>query len=124
MSMPLKRILESLKNMQIETITNENGTAIKFPDGTMICTGTGQCPASVGYAEITFACNFIDNNYIMLANHKYVGGSEYGGSMQLRNITNPQVSNGNSAYIYSYQYDGSIANYIRNVQYIAIGRWK
>lgn len=40
MSMPLtlKKILQSIKNMQIETITNENGTAIKYPNGWMICT--------------------------------------------------------------------------------------
>lgn len=38
MSMPLKKILQSIKNMQTEIITNENGTAIKYPDGTMICT--------------------------------------------------------------------------------------
>lgn len=40
MSMPLKlkKILQSIKNMQTETITNENGTAVKFADGTMICT--------------------------------------------------------------------------------------
>lgn len=42
MSMPLimNKILKKIKNMQIETITNENGTAIKFPDGTMICRTT------------------------------------------------------------------------------------
>lgn len=126
MSMPLilNKILKKIKNMQTETITNENGTAIKFSDGTMICIGTGQCPANVGYAEITLPESYIDSNYIMIANHKYVGGSDYGGSTQLRNITNPQAVNTSTAYIYSYQYDGSIANYIRNVQYIAIGRWK
>ena len=120
----LKQILSKIKNMETQTITNEKGTAVKFSDGTMICTGTGQCPANVGYAEITFANNFIDNNYIMIANHKYQSGSNYGGSKQLRNITNPQTVNNTLAYIYSYQYDGSIANYIRNVQYVAIGRWK
>lgn len=120
----LKTILNKIKNMETERIENEKGTAIKFSDGTMICTGTGQCPANVRYAEITFANNFIDNNYIMIANHKYTGGSDYGGSTQLRNITNPQAVSNTLAYIYSYQYDGSIANYIRNVQYVAIGRWK
>ena len=120
----LKTILNKIKNMETERIENEKGTAIKFSDGTMICTGTGQCPANVGYAEITFANNFIDNNYIMIANHKYQSGSNYGGSTQLTNITNPQTVNNTLAYIYSYQYDGSIANYVRNVQYVAIGRWK
>ena len=125
MSMPLPfKNAEEIENLQTKTITNENGTAIKFGDGTMVCTGVGQCPANVGYVEVTFAKNFIDNNYIMIANHKYQGGSSYGGSTQLRNITNPQANTTNTAYIYSYQYDGSIANYIRNVQYVAIGRWK
>lgn len=120
----LKTILNKIKNMEIERIENENGTAIKFADGTMICTGTGQCPASAGHTDITFPASFVDMNYVMSANHKYTSGSNYGGSTQLRNITNPQAVNNTLAYIYSYQYDGSIANYIRNVQYVAIGRWK
>ena len=28
---------EMRQKSQIQTITNENGTAIKFPDGTLIC---------------------------------------------------------------------------------------
>lgn len=120
----IKGLLKKIKNMQTETITNENRTAIKFGDGTMVCTGVGQCPANVGYAEITFADSFIDINYTMIANHKYTGGSNYGGSTQLRNITNPQSVNNSSAYVYSYQYDGTVANYPRKVQYVAIGRWK
>lgn len=37
MSLLIKKILQKIKNMETETITNENGTAIKFADGTMIC---------------------------------------------------------------------------------------
>lgn len=33
-------IEEAIEELEIETITNSNGTAIKFPDGTMICSGT------------------------------------------------------------------------------------
>ena len=124
MSLVIKKILQSIKNMQTETMTNENGTAIKFADGTMICIGTGQCPSNVGYAEITFPETFTDTNYVMVVNHKYTSSDGYGGSTQLRNITNPQAVTVSTAYIYSYQYDGSIANYPRNVQYIAIGHWK
>ena len=36
--MILKKILEKIKSMQTEIITNANGTAVKFADGTMICT--------------------------------------------------------------------------------------
>lgn len=32
-----KKTKETINNMKIETITNENGTAIKFSNGTMIC---------------------------------------------------------------------------------------
>ena len=117
-------MLPYFNKSKIDNIKNENGMAIKFSDGTMICTGIGQCPANVGYVEVTFASNFIDKNYTMIANHKYKGGSGYGGSTQLRNITNPQPVNNNSAYIYSYQHDGTVADYPRNVQYVAIGKWK
>lgn len=37
MSLLIKKILQKIKNMQTEIITNANGTAIKFADGTMIC---------------------------------------------------------------------------------------
>ena len=33
-----KKVLNKLKNMQTEVVTNSNGTAVKFSDGTMICT--------------------------------------------------------------------------------------
>lgn len=104
--------------------SNANGSYIKYSDGTMVQTGTGQCAGNVGYADITFPVAFYDTNYIMLANHKYTGGSGYGGSGQLRNITNPQANNTTTGYIYSYLYDGSVADYPRKVQYIAIGKWK
>lgn len=120
----LKSILNKIKNMEIEKIENENGTAIKFADGTMICTGTGQCPASAGHTDITFPASFVDMNYVMSANHKYTSGSQFGGSYQLRNNTTAQITSVNSAYIYSYLNDGNIADYPRNVQYIAIGKWK
>ena len=34
----MRRILEKFKSSEIETVTNSNGTAVKLPDGTMICT--------------------------------------------------------------------------------------
>lgn len=104
--------------------SNENGSWVKYDDGRLIQEGTGQCPANVGYADITFPIAFIDTNYTMIANHKYTTGSEYGGSVQLVNITNPQNYTTTQAYIYSYLYNGNFANYPRNVQYVAIGRWK
>ena len=108
----------------VESGSNANGNYIKFGDGTLIQSGIGTCPARVGYAEITFPVDFFDTGYVMNANHKYNSSNNYGGSAQLRNITNPQPVNKTTAYIYSYMYDATIANYPRNVQYIAVGRWK
>ena len=48
----LKTILNKIKNMEIERIENSNGTAIKFPDGTMICT-----------LDITVTDQAINNSY-------------------------------------------------------------
>ena len=111
-------------NSVVESGSDANGTYEKYADGQLIQYGTGSCPEGVGYAEITFPIPFLNTNYIMIANHKYTGGGGYGGSAQLRNITNPQANTNTTAFIYSYMYDGTIATYIRNVQYIAIGRWK
>lgn len=111
-------------NSVVESGSDANGTYEKYADGQLIQYGTGSCPEGVGYAEITFPIPFLNTNYIMIANHKYTGGGGYGGSAQLRNITNTQANTNTTAFIYSYMYDGTIATYIRNVQYIAIGRWK
>lgn len=42
---PIREILKSIKGSKTETITNENGTAVKFPDGTMICYGRKNLPS-------------------------------------------------------------------------------
>ncbi len=74
MSMPLKRILESLKNMQIETITNENGIAIKYPDGTILQYGTINNNSS-GSPTLNFPVAFSDTDYnIQLTNRYFSGG--------------------------------------------------
>lgn len=121
---PVTDTLVGAINSVVESGSNANGTYEKYADGLLIQYGTGSCPEGVGYAEITFPIPFLNTNYIMIANHKYTGGGGYGGSVQLRNITNPQANTNATAFIYSYMYDGTIANYIRNVQYVAYGRWK
>ena len=47
----------------IETITNDNGTAIKFPDGTMICRGELLVEGNSDYKVLTFPQPFISSNY-------------------------------------------------------------
>ena len=50
------------ETMGIETITNENGTAIKFPDGTLICKGMVSVPANNAGIEKQFPVPFVTEN--------------------------------------------------------------
>ena len=52
----------NVETMGIETITNENGTAIKYPDGTLICKGYIRFPANTAGLEIPFPMEFKTNN--------------------------------------------------------------
>lgn len=105
---------------------NENGYYTRWNDGTMICRGIVQASANVGYADLTFPVPFVGdvNDITIVSNHKYTTGSGYGGSLQLRSITSPQVVDLTTGYIYSYYSDGTIATYPRNIQWIAISHWK
>ena len=111
-------------NNIIDSGSNANGSYMKFNDGTLIQRGGGQCPANVAYVEVTYPIPFIDTNYTIIANHKYTGGSGYGGSTQNNNIVVSQAWHNDAGYIYSNLPDLTVATYPRNVQYIAIGRWK
>ena len=124
-------INETGDNLQFEVVksyfesgSNVNGSYMKFNDGTLIQRGVGQCPANVAYVEVTYPIPFIDTNYTIIANHKYTGGSGYGGSTQNNNIVVSQAWHNDAGYIYSNLPDLTAATYPRNVQYIAIGRWK
>lgn len=57
--MLLKDILNNLKGNKIETITNSNGIAVKFPDGTMLAYGTKTM--SVSYGTVNFPVAFVEN---------------------------------------------------------------
>lgn len=120
----LQTNVENAINGVVESGSNSNGSWVKFEDGTLIQRGTAQCPADVGYADVTFPVAFIDDGYTIVASHKYTSGDGYGGSLQLTNITNAHGYSTTQAYIYSYLYSGSYASYKRNVMYIATGKWK
>lgn len=108
----------------VEKGSNTYGTYEKYSDGRLIQYGTVEAAASVGYATVTFPIAFKNTSYDILANHKYTGGSGYGGSGQLRNIVSPQPSTTTTAYIYSYLPDGTYFNYPRKIYYRAYGNWK
>ena len=69
--------MEAIKNLNekvagiIETITNANGTAIKFADGTMICRGGFSVPANTSEKEVNLPASFIDVNFTVIVTNKY-----------------------------------------------------
>lgn len=123
-STPLNATNLNAMQETVEIVTNANGTYEKYDDGRLIQYAVVEAPASTGYATVTFPMDFYDTNYEMLANHRYTGGSGYGGTSQLRNITSPQPNTKSTAYIYSYLPDGTVFNYPRRIYYRAYGKWK
>lgn len=111
----------------IETITNDNGTAIKFPDGTMICRGTyivntttNVALAHGGYRTlgqtIKFPATFIDKPTVSVC-----GASNVNDNGFLLNTDNLSTT----------QFAGAFWTIVKNetasdhtLSYIAIGRWK
>jgi hypothetical protein len=54
--------VEDAINNSTETIKNVNGTAIKYPDGTLICKGYIRFPANTAGLEIPFPMEFKTND--------------------------------------------------------------
>lgn len=122
-----------VETMGIETITNENGTAIKFPDGTMICRNT-VIHEGVSFVARTDTASGISriesNSYFDLGNYaqpfiekptlicKGSGGTFaepleiYGGD---------DINYIGKCYLWSWTVKSNAIIYL---SYIAIGRWK
>jgi len=111
-------------NKIIESSSNSNGSYIKTEDGDLIQRGTIECAANSNYGDITYPMAFINTDYTLLANTKYTGGSGYGGSAQLRTITTPQGYSTTAGYVYNVYHDETKPTFPRNVNWIAIGKWK
>lgn len=121
-----KELLSDILGNGIETTTNANGTAIKFPDGTMIAytdtIGTGAYNTSTHISEVIW--NFpvvFKNSPFCLANAR--GGNSFGymiligveSSARARIQLKAQNAQNANAYVDSSN---------RGVNAIAIGRWK
>lgn len=117
----------------IETITNTNGTAIKYPDGTMICTGkkqfTGLSFSAWGTVFTTQAGNmkfddfpqeFIDVPNISVSPVGYSGTS---GDFWIMSATN-NIPNKTNPGGYQAVRATTSSNFSVLLTYIAIGRWK
>ena len=66
-----KKILKKIKSMQTEVITNTNGTAIKYSDGSMICYKEVWTQGNNEYETINLPENFIDNHYQVCLTNNY-----------------------------------------------------
>lgn len=121
---------EVISPLNIKTITNSNGTAIQFPDGTMLATGrnipiyvsiTNQLNSTggmyYGYVDAgwaTYPATFIEppvcNVYITsVSNVAFLQMKDDGTDSQLPGF---------------YPYSSKVSEWGTKVSYMAIGRWK
>lgn len=114
----LKTILNKIKNMEIERIENSNGTAIKYPDGTMICYGTA-LNNSNGLVAAHYPANFIEAPTQQQATVAY---NNYTTNNPVYVVTQPGVGFAN---IYCRKMDGTVeTNTNVKINWFVIGRWK
>ena len=111
----------NVETMEIKTVTNEKGTAIKFPDGTLIQKGYVYCGDN-GAGVIKYPIPFIDTNNSMTANNRYNGSSELG------IIITTQCDNTTGGAIYFRKYVNGVLTMVTDTSiianWIAIGKWK
>ena len=107
--------IENAVNALVESGSNDNGSYIKFADGTMICRGNFECAANSGQKTVTLPVAFIDNTYDIIFTNRYNATGNCIWSTGSRNTTNfdafPRTNN-------------AIPTVITNAFYIAIGKWK
>ena len=113
--MLLKDILNNLKGNKIETITNSNGTAIKFGDGTMICHGTKTMSAS--YGTVNFPVAFVENPMMIATLNATVSNDSI-------YIISTNVSSNSVANIFARKNDNTAVATEIDVTWQAIGKWK
>ena len=117
----LKTILNKIKNMEIERIENENGTAIKFSDGSMLQYGTLN-NNSTGSPTIDFPIDFINNNYNVQLTNRYSSG---GGAVATQIVLTAHYAGTGACLVYFRDLSGSaVTNTDVMVNWQAIGRWK
>ena len=122
---PIREILKSIKGNKTETITNENGTAIKFSNGTMICfmyiTVTDQAISNAysnvftGIRDWTYPVPFVEKPSITCGMFKWGTSASWGGVSGVGNT---------SASLIGYDFFQREAGTNVHISAIAIGRWK
>ncbi|WP_443693146.1 hypothetical protein ACRZ5O_08495 [Pseudomonas protegens] len=107
----------------IERVTNANGEAIKFPDGTMICTAESKVEQTTSNAAGSI---FVGTPETFTFPAAFASISAVVPSVSYSTAAFVWVSTGNGATLSSYQAVGiSGANNGKyKIRYVAIGRWK
>lgn len=131
--MQAKQEMEAIKALSakvaglVETITNDNGTAIKFANGTMICTYRetvtdqainntyGSAGLYYGIRSWQFPVPFVENPVCSCGMFKYGTGASWGG------INSVSSTNAN---LIGYDFFPRAAGTAVNISATAIGRWK
>ncbi len=106
-----------------ETITNSNGTALKFPDGTMICYGERTITAtnSNKVGSLYYAGSFSLGNYPVKFVERPICTLQIKGDMSVVEYDYGDASYMGSCYIMNAT---SRTNKTERIGFIAIGRWK
>ena len=110
----------------IETGSNDNGTYIKFTDGTMICRATkritgittavgsnGNVPTSANQNGFTFPVAFIEKPEVSMSACRHSAWIGYAWT--------PTETETSDFVVYT---NVPVSNFYIDIQYIAVGRWK
>lgn len=121
--MQAKNEMEAIKSLNekvagiVESGSNENGSWVKFSDGTMICYGSTSANANSDYYTLTFPCQFIDSNYSISITNIYSYSSNI--------IWNTGALNPNNVILYPrIAGQATIPTVQTMATYTVIGRWK
>lgn len=114
-----------INNMQVSTITNDNGTAIKYADGTMICYGAITVTATSGsdYYQfcnrtsaitVTFPASFSSTNDLTITV-----------TPQLFQVFSTTISSKTtSSFNFNAFYPSTVSFTTLPINYVAFGKWK
>lgn len=114
-----------INNMQVSTITNKNGTAIKYADGTMVCYGAITVTATSGsdYYQlcnrtsaitVTFPASFSSTNDLTITV-----------TPQLFQVFSVSISDKTiSSFNFNAFYPSTVSFSTLPINYVAFGKWK
>ena len=120
----ISEINEDFKSNEIQTIKNENGTAIKFSDGTMICL-QNRAETGVGtYNETNKVRTYRWTFPVAFATEPVVTGNVNGGNSQSYTVMLNTAKSYVDIQTKCLGLNGTITTCDRTAQCMAAGRWK